>query len=32
MRESTMPNEIIQFGLQERFAAPLPEFYRCIVF
>lgn len=27
-----MPNEIIQNGLQERFAAPLPEFYRRIVF
>lgn len=30
--EPTMPNEIIQFGLRERFAAPLPELYRCIVF
>ena len=31
--EHTMPNEIIQFGLRERFAAPLPEFYhRRIVF
>ena len=30
--EPTMPNEIIQFGLQERFAAPLPELYCRIVF
>lgn len=27
-----MPNEIIQFSLQKRFATPLPELYHCIVF
>lgn len=30
--EPTMPNEIIQFSLQECFAAPLPDLYRRIVF
>ncbi len=30
--EPTIPNEIIQFSLQEHFAAPLPELYRRIVF
>lgn len=30
--EPTMPNEIIQFSLQECFAAPLPDLYRCVMF
>lgn len=30
--EPTMLIEIIQFSLKERFAAPLPELYRRIVF